>query len=198
MTITHAAAERFWSFVAKRDGACWLWTGSKNKTGYGWFRIQGDTEKAHRVSYGIHANIWPLPPGMVVCHGCHNPGCVNPQHLRLDTQQANLKEARDLGRNKSPPRVVGDSHYARHSPELLARGDRHGSKTKPEATPRGAQHPNSKLSDAAVFYIRRRWNTRNIWPVTQVSLAREFGVTKNLVSMIVRGKIWKHLVPKDA
>ena len=70
--------ERFWSKVEKTDG-CWLWTASKDKAGYGQFRLYEKMQKAHRLVYEeIHGSI---PDGGRVSQKCGNRACVNPDHL---------------------------------------------------------------------------------------------------------------------
>jgi hypothetical protein len=54
----------------------------------------------------------------------------------------------------------------------------------------GERHPNAKLSADQVREIRSRYTGKR---GEQVVLSREFGVTKAMVSDIVRGKSWRHV-----
>jgi hypothetical protein len=89
--------ERFWAKVASRTpGECWVWVGSQNGLGYGETRIDGRKVYAHRASYALL--VGEIPKGMVLDHVCHNPSCVNPEHLRPCTRsenQSNLKMRSD-------------------------------------------------------------------------------------------------------
>lgn len=83
-------------FIVHPRTRCWEWIGCRNKDGYG---ITYETYKnvsASRVSYKIHNG--PIPNGMCVLHHCDNPGCVNPEHLFIGTQQDNVKDMDQKGR----------------------------------------------------------------------------------------------------
>lgn len=91
------------------NSGCWLWERGIQSPGYGCWPIgKGRHKKAHRVAYEI-AN-GTIPRGMVVCHRCDNPYCVNPDHLFLGSQSDNMKDMWAKGRGK--PLVVrrGDDH----------------------------------------------------------------------------------------
>lgn len=91
-------ADRFWSRVEKGP-ACWEWVGGRNADGYGEVRADGRMQKAHRVSWALAHG--PIPPGMHVCHTCDNPPCVNPEHLFLGTNRANMRDRQAKGRTKN-------------------------------------------------------------------------------------------------
>jgi hypothetical protein len=88
--------ERFWSRVRKTKG-CWHWNGSKNKSGYGRFRIEDKVFLAHRISYLIYFE--NIPDDKIVLHTCDNPGCVNPKHLMLGTKGDNTRDCILKNRN---------------------------------------------------------------------------------------------------
>ena len=93
-------ADRTWAKVDKNGpvptlrpdlGPCWIWTGKKDKKGYGWIRIGGaGTPKApaHRVTYELTAG--EIPSGLELDHLCRVHDCVNPTHLEPVTHQENM------------------------------------------------------------------------------------------------------------
>lgn len=160
---------------------CWLWSGSYHDFGYGWFvRLrdgQWSTDLAHRVSYELFNG--SIPDGQIVRHTCNVPPCVHPDHLVLGSPADNTRDMMNSGRHISqvdrywhPPR--GEDHYAYKHPEKVLRGSRHG---------------RARITEEDVVAIR----TRAFQGERYSDLGREFGLTGEGISAIVRGITWKHV-----
>lgn len=104
----HIAA-RFWAKVDK-SGDCWTWTGSRQKRGYGLFRIKGRLHKAHRAALMVSGI--EVPAHLCVLHSCDNPPCCNPAHLRLGTKGENNTERHAKGRTVLPVTLKGEASWA--------------------------------------------------------------------------------------
>lgn len=71
------------------DGtACWVWTGFRERSGYGRFTCAGVRKLAHRWSYELL--VGPVPEGLQLDHLCRNRSCVNPAHLEPVTGRTNI------------------------------------------------------------------------------------------------------------
>jgi hypothetical protein len=79
--------------------ACWPWTGPLSRWGYGRaFIYDGDRRvetPASRAAF-IAAN-GPLAWDVFVLHGCHNPPCCNPAHLRAGSHDENMADRKAAG-----------------------------------------------------------------------------------------------------
>jgi hypothetical protein len=105
---------------------CWPIFKNISAGGYGKLRHDGLRTFAHRLMFCFY---YPGVDAPVVRHMCHNPGCINPAHLRAGTQKdnaedrVNAKRGGDLkgennGRSKLTARHVDE---IRNSPEMSSR-----------------------------------------------------------------------------
>ena len=171
---------RFWSYVEKTD-TCWNWKGPKSG-GYGVLWIKEVPVRAHRYSYELHKE--QIPAGILVCHRCDNPACVNPDHLFLGSQQDNMDDKVAKGRQ-----CRGDDHWMRQPPERRLVGDKNGMVRHPEKAARGEAHGRSKLNEELVRKIRILYSEH----FTQYEIADAMGVSQPVISSVLRGATWGHV-----
>lgn len=180
---------RFWSRVRKLESGCWEWTGCRYGAGYGVIGrggFRGGQTPAHRVSWMIHRG--DIPDGLLVCHTCDNPPCVNPDHLFLGTHTDNAHDAKRKGRLSNGERHAklvsagySDKNRSFHREWMAARNRL--------APRRGTDNGRSKLSEDDIRSIRRQYAEG----ARQVDLAAQFRVAQTLISRIVLRKQWAHV-----
>jgi hypothetical protein len=97
---------------------CWHYTGYKRKDGYGLVTFgqhrTGDRQRVLAHRYFYERLVGPIPEGMLVCHRCDNPSCVNPDHLFVGTHLDNNRDARQKDRSSRH----GQKGVAHHKAKL--------------------------------------------------------------------------------
>lgn len=81
------------------DGACWRWTGSRNRYGYGHMKIDKRRKLVHRVLFELARG--PIPERLEVDHLCRNRWCVNPEHMEPVTRRENILRGESFAANNA-------------------------------------------------------------------------------------------------
>jgi len=88
--VRYTAEERFHHSYKINELGCWIWQKQFDTYGYGKFKVDGRTVKAHRYSYEIYHG--KFDSQLHVLHQCDCPSCVNPHHLFLGTNRDNVED----------------------------------------------------------------------------------------------------------
>jgi hypothetical protein len=97
--------------AVEAPSGCLEWRGAVNNLGYGMVSFQRAPGPENRTSTTAHRKYWeltkgPIPDGQQVNHRCDNRRCINPDHMFLGDQVANIRDMmakqRDNFRGKGP------------------------------------------------------------------------------------------------
>ena len=200
--------------IPEPNSGCWLWDGAINSSGYGWMGFTRGGRASHRVSYEAY-NERSLLSCEHVLHRCDVRCCVNPDHLFLGDNAANVADRVAKGRSavmagSQNPRALITAEQAlmvledqRSHADIaesfgITKGAvmniksgknwRHitGGRMDRRGHAIGSRAGGAKLTDEAVRQIRRERGT-------QRAIAARFGVCQMTVSLIKQGKLWRHV-----
>lgn len=157
----------FWSYVdIKGTNDCWNWKSSKDKDGYGKYKMDKKYYRAHRYAYVLEFG--SIPTGLNVLHRCDNPSCCNPNHLWVGTVADNNHDAQAKGR----------SSYAQ-AINFLSGND----------LQKGSNSWKTNLTEVIVLQIRQERANG----VKLQELADRYGVAERTIEGIVYRKTWTHI-----
>lgn len=168
--------------TARVDDAtgCWIWRGTKSKSGYPIIKYRGKPVRVHRLVCVLikHESI----EGLVVCHRCDVPLCVNPDHLFLGTHADNMADRDSKGRQ-----AKGDGHGARIHREAFALRAKMRAVEQPNSYCRGERNGRAKLTAAQADAIRAdHANGLGSYRV----LAMKYNVSRASIARIIQNRGW--------
>ncbi|MEG3847338.1 HNH endonuclease [Microcoleus sp. herbarium19] len=196
-----------------QDSGCIIFQGAKDGSGYGRYFKNGKFKSVTRAVLAEKLGS-ELPTSMDACHTCDNPNCINPEHLWAGTRTQNLLDASKKGRTQGKSHPLSnaklDWEKVREIRQKLAAGERvkdvaqeysvgrhtiHCIKyhvTWKEAgeevpIPRMGGHLDRKLTFAQAIEIRERIQAGE----SIGKMAREFGVSRNIISDIKKNVTYR-------
>lgn len=165
MAETKNITERFWPQV-RASGDCWVWTGCKDRDGYGVIRHEGRQWRTNRLAWFLACG--PIPDGLCVLHRCDTPACVRIEHLWLGTNAENIADRNRKGR------TCGGAEHSAVMRRVAARGER---------------VKRARLTASVVREMRERRRAGE----SLSRLSQAFGVTTSAVCHVVAHRSWKHV-----
>ena len=122
----------------------------RTKKGYGrrWWKDR--LWYSHRRAW-VEAN-GPIPDGMMVCHRCDNPACINPEHLFIGTALDNNRDREAKGRRN----VKGERNPIAKLTESQVREIRQRAAAGENQSQIGADYGVTNLTVNAI-HRRRNW-----------------------------------------
>lgn len=146
--------------VSVPNSGCLIWVGYCDKDGYGITHIDGKNRRVHRLVYA--EAFGEIPDGMMVCHRCDVPSCVNPDHFFLGSALENNHDMIKKGRCNPGPRDNA-----------------------------GVRNPNRKLAPDDIQFIRQNHKPgARKGDRSTAGLARAFSVNRTQIQKIVSGRQW--------
>ena len=90
---------RIFDSCERIPNGCWIWLKGKDKNGYGLMSVNNKSYRSSRITYETF--IGYIPPGMLICHSCDNPSCINPEHLFLGSPKDNMTDMYQKNRDRN-------------------------------------------------------------------------------------------------
>lgn len=193
--------------VAVDEAGCWKFIGCITPRGYGAVQLRGSKVGAHRAMW--QAVNGQIPSGMLICHRCDVPDCINPDHLFLGTSLDNNRDRAQKGRSHRPKGELNVmaklsdqqvmeamQRYSRCetaaqiaasmnvSPATISSWVR---KLRMQKGKAGVNNGRAKLNPEKISEVKRLLAAG----MSQMAVSRQFGVSGHAIWRIANGRSWQ-------
>jgi len=110
-SLRDQVAKDFAHLTRNGDDGCLVWTGCKDKKGYGKVCREKTCQNAHRYIYRVYKGA--IEEGHTVDHLCRNRACVNPDHLEAVPHIINVRRGTTGITNLSKTHCPKGHEYSR-------------------------------------------------------------------------------------
>lgn len=178
------------------ESGCIEWTKCRDKDGYGRITVGSRTDSSRRTMQ-VHVLAWThingsVPEGMLVCHTCDNPPCLELSHLFLGTNADNMRDMSEKGRGRgqSKTECLRGHEYTPENTLIKPNGTRACRQCGNERrnTGIGSGIANRKLTPDQVLEIRSFYGL-----VTQRELANHYGVSPRTINLAAMGYSYREI-----
>ena len=104
--------------VLVTESGCHIWMHTTDEYGYGFLKHNNKQLRAHRASYEEY--VGEIPKGILICHTCDVPSCINPNHLFLGTYADNSADMVRKGRHNSGQKERSKQNLLAETNRLIA------------------------------------------------------------------------------
>jgi DNA-binding XRE family transcriptional regulator len=197
------------------ENGCHICTSHSLKgNGYPTIQINKIRRRISNIVY--ENNFEKIPKGMVICHSCDTPACINSAHLFLGSNADNTRDKVKKNRqsrlkgeknknSKINETTVKEIRLSKDSAKILAKkygvgrsqitrirnGDSWGH-IKENILKKGENHRGEKNSQAKLTEKQIK-EIRAIKDLSQDKIAKIYGISQTTISEIRLNKTWKHL-----
>lgn len=174
--------------------------------------------RAHRFSYELYNG--DIPKGLLGCHTCDNPSCVNPHHIIAGTHKDNYHDSKQKDRH-----CRGENHgRSLYTDDLILKVYEYGLNNTDVTTKQLSELFNMSIPTIRNVVNGRSWNhvykslndhdkkiLSNItnrlslteeqayqikyvdFKLSQNKLALKYNTTRTVIKGVINGKTWAHV-----
>lgn len=136
------------------QNGCYLWLGTKTRTGYSLSFWNGKQRMVHRIMYYLHTQVWSTR-SRPLDHLCRVRHCVNPEHLELVTPKINAERGVYINPKKYWTHCINGHEF---TPENTARYGNQGRKCLACKKVRDKTYRLKNIKKIAQY--KREWNAK--------------------------------------